>query len=152
MKYDYWICQKQLCHGYLLAGREIKLREIVTGKIIRKALRSSVALCPNVRRKSKLEMCACIKRPRISLRLSRENSRGRSNSIAEEARIIPSSIKIQLGNSIRSLSNSSLEHAGSEYASNGNYDGDEGFSIASDRKRNKKERSSLGYTLARLAL
>lgn len=30
MKYDYWICQKQLCHGHLLAGREIKLREIVT--------------------------------------------------------------------------------------------------------------------------
>jgi len=34
MKYDYWICQKQLCHGHLLAWREIKLHEIVTIGII----------------------------------------------------------------------------------------------------------------------
>lgn len=34
VKYDYWICQKQLRHEHLLAGREIKLREIVTIGII----------------------------------------------------------------------------------------------------------------------
>jgi len=38
MKYDYWICQKQLCHEHLLAWREIKLHENVTIGIIRKAI------------------------------------------------------------------------------------------------------------------
>lgn len=44
MKYDYWICQKQLCHGHLLAGREIKLHEIVTFGIIRKAYNDLTSL------------------------------------------------------------------------------------------------------------